>query len=86
MKSSDPREQWPISAISTSNGTPKFVKNVSLPWSLQNDVSKATAFGNLMAQGDSDSIGCRILVNDEVKVEKISNEVNAFTSCVLQAA
>lgn len=39
-----------------------------------------------MAQGDSDMIGCRILVNNEVKTEKISNEVNAFTSCVLQAA
>ena len=24
-----------------------------------------------MAQGDSDSIGCRILVDDEVKAEKI---------------
>ena len=68
------------------DGTPRFVKNVTLPWSLQNDVSKATAFGNLMAQGDSDMIGCRILVNNEVKSEKISNEVNAFTSCVVQAA
>lgn len=68
------------------DGTPRFAKNVTLPWSLQNDISKATAFGNLMAQGDSDMIGCRILVNNEVKTEKISNEVNAFTSCVLQAA
>lgn len=68
------------------DGTPKFIKNVTLPWSLVNDVSKATAFGNLMAQGDSDTIGCRILVQNEVKVEKISNEVNAFTSCTLQAA
>jgi len=68
------------------DGTPKFIKNVTLPWSLENDIAKATAFGNLMAQGDTDTIGCRILVNNEVKVEKISNEVNAFTSCVLQAA
>lgn len=68
------------------DGTPKLVKNVTLPWSLENDISKATAFGNLMAQGDSDSIGCRILVQGEVRVEKVSNEVNAFTSCTLQAA
>lgn len=68
------------------DGTPKFAKNVTLPWSLENDISKATAFGNLMAQGDTDMIGCRILVNNEVKAEKISNEVNAFTSCTVQAA
>jgi hypothetical protein len=39
-----------------------------------------------MAQGDSDSIGCRILVDDEVKAEKISDQYNAFTSCLLKAA
>lgn len=68
------------------DGTPRLVKNVTLPWSMENDISKATAFGNLMAQGNSDSIGCRILVQGQVKVEKVSNEVNAFTSCTLQAA
>jgi hypothetical protein len=39
-----------------------------------------------LAQGDGDSIGCRILVDDDVKAEKISNEYNAFTSCLLKAA
>ena len=68
------------------DGTPRLAKNVTLPWSMENDISKATAFGNLMAQGNSDSIGCRILVQGEVRVEKVSNEVNAFTSCTLQAA
>ncbi len=68
------------------DGTPRLAKNVTLPWSMENDIDKATAFGNLMAQGNSDSIGCRILVQGEVRVEKVSNEVNAFTSCTLQAA
>lgn len=68
------------------DGNPKFIKNVSLPWSLSIDVSKATAVGNVMAQGDSDSITCRILVGQDVKAEKTSNEVNAFTSCLLKAA
>jgi hypothetical protein len=39
-----------------------------------------------MAQGDGSSIGCRILVDDEVKAENSSTQVNAFTSCLLKAA
>lgn len=68
------------------NGNPKFVKSASLPWSLKVDISKATAVGNVMAQGDSDSISCRILVGDEVKAENTANDVNALTSCLLKAA
>jgi hypothetical protein len=36
--------------------------------------------------GYSDAIGCRIIVDDEVKAERISNQVNAFTSCLLKSA
>jgi len=39
-----------------------------------------------LAQGDSDSIGCRIVVDGEVKAERISNQVSAFTYCILKAA
>ena len=42
--------------------------------------------GNIAAQGDGDSIGCRILVDGVVKAEKTTHEVNAFTSCLLKAA
>jgi hypothetical protein len=42
--------------------------------------------GNIVAQGDSDSIGCRIVVDGVVKAEKVSHEVNAFTFCVLKGA
>jgi Mycobacterium membrane protein len=63
---------------------PQYVTNVSLPWRLQFDIGDQTAIGSLMAQGDSDSIGCRISVDDEVKAEKISDNVNAFTSCLLK--
>jgi hypothetical protein len=41
---------------------------------------------NVVAQGDSDSIGCRILVDGQVKAERISNEVNAFTYCRVNGA
>jgi hypothetical protein len=68
------------------DGEPQFVHGASLPWSLRFEITQATAIGSILAQGDGDSIGCRILVDDEVKAEKISNQVNAFTSCLLKAA
>jgi hypothetical protein len=42
--------------------------------------------GNIVAQGDSDSVGWRIVVNGVVKAETMSHEVNAFTFCLLKAA
>lgn len=68
------------------NGEPKHVDGARLPWSLQFEITTATTGGTIVAQGDSDSIGCRIMVDDEVKAEKISNQVNAFTSCLLKSA
>lgn len=42
--------------------------------------------GNVVAQGDSNRIGCRIVVDGQVKAERISNEVNAYTHCLVQGA
>jgi hypothetical protein len=39
-----------------------------------------------VARSDSDSIGCRIMVNGVVNAETISHEENAFTFCLLNAA
>ncbi|SIJ15656.1 MmpS family protein [Mycobacteroides abscessus subsp. abscessus] len=57
-----------------------------LPWSVKFEIGKTTAVGSIMAQGDGSSIGCRIIVDDEVKSEKVTNQTNAFTSCLLKAA
>jgi hypothetical protein len=48
--------------------------------------TQAAVVGNVVAQGDSDSIGCRIVVDGQVKAEKITHEVSAFTFCQLKAA
>ena len=68
------------------NAEPQHIQGASLPWSLQFAITETSAMGSVVAQGDSDSIGCRILVDDEVKAERISNQVNAFTSCLLKSA
>ena len=68
------------------NAEPQHVQGASLPWSLQFAIAETSAVGSVVAQGDSDDIGCRIIVDDEVKAERISNGVNAFTSCLLTSA
>lgn len=69
-----------------ADGDPQLIKGASLPWSLNFPITQAAVAGSLVAQGDSDSIGCRIVVDGEVKAERVSNEVNAFTFCQLKAA
>lgn len=68
------------------NADPQHVDGAVLPWSLHISTTKAAMVGNLMAQGDSNSIGCRILIDDVVKAERISNQVNAFTFCLVKSA
>lgn len=68
------------------NGEPQHIVGTPLPWSLEFAITAATAIGNLVAQGDSDSIGCRIVVDGVVKAQKTSNETNAFTYCMLKSA
>lgn len=68
------------------NADPQRVDDAQLPWSLHISTTKAAMVGNLMAQGDSNSIGCRILIDDVVKSERVSNEVNAFTFCLVKSA
>lgn len=68
------------------NGDPQLVTGVTLPWTLDVTVTPSASVGNLMAQGDSDSIGCRIVLDGVVKAENTTNQEQAFTSCSPKAA
>jgi hypothetical protein len=68
------------------NAEPQKVKGARLPWSLTFATTTATAVGSVMAQGDTDSIGCRIIVDGVVKTEKTMQETSAFISCLLKDA
>jgi hypothetical protein len=68
-----------------ANADPQRV-GARLPWSLEFPMTSATSVGSVVAQGDSDSISCRILVDGVVKAEKITHDVHAFTFCLLKAA
>gem|GEM_PF-996250 len=69
-----------------ADGDPEFIEGASLPWSLEFPITATGGIGSIAAQGDGYSIGCRILVDNVVKSEKITEGVSAFTSCVLKAA
>lgn len=67
------------------NSDPQLVDRARLPWSIQLTTNSPAVVGNIVAQGDSNSIGCRIVVDGHVKAERISNEVKAFTYCRTKA-
>lgn len=69
-----------------ANSEPQKVQDAVLPWRLEIVTTLPAVVGSIMAQGDSNTIGCRITVDGDVKAERISNEVNAYTFCLLKAA
>ncbi|AQA01102.1 hypothetical protein BVC93_00240 [Mycobacterium sp. MS1601] len=68
------------------DGTPQRTGEVSLPWSLTLETTLPSVMPNLMAQGDGQSISCRVTVDDEVKDERTADGVNAATYCLVKAA
>ncbi|CAM4144317.1 hypothetical protein MB901379_00658 [Mycobacterium basiliense] len=68
------------------NSDPQLVEAAVLPWSLHFTTNLAAVMGNLVAQGNTNSIGCRITVDGKIKAERISNEVNAYTYCLVKSA
>lgn len=68
------------------NSEPQRVDGAVLPWSLHITTNDAAVMGNIVAQGNSDNIGCRITVDGKVRAERVSNEVNAYTYCLVKSA
>jgi hypothetical protein len=68
------------------NVQPRQVPDASLPWSLTMVTTQPGAFTNVVAQGNSHSLGCRIIVDDQVKDERIVDAVNAYTYCLSKSA
>jgi hypothetical protein len=65
---------------------PQEIMDVTLPWSLTLTTTAPAASANIVAQGNGDTISCRITVNGEVKDEKTNNGLNAQTFCLVKSA
>jgi hypothetical protein len=81
----------PEGAVATINyldldAQPQIARNITLPWSLTLTTTAPAASANIVAQGDTDTIGCRILVDGVLKDEKTSTGVNAQTFCLVKSA
>ena len=78
-------------AIATINyldldAQPQKAVNVPLPWSLTLTTTAPAASPNIVAQGDGDTISCRITVDGVVKNENRSDGLNAQTFCLVKSA
>jgi hypothetical protein len=65
---------------------PQRVDNATLPWSQTLTTTDPTLFADLRAQGDGNTISCRITVNGVVKDERSTNNVNGYIACLDKSA
>lgn len=64
------------------NAQPQRADDVTLPWAYDTTTTQPAVFVNVTAQGNSDSIGCRIKIDDAVKDERTVTTLNALTYCL----
>ena len=64
------------------NAQPQRAEDVTLPWRYDTTTTQPAVLVNVMAQGDGDSLGCRIIIDDVVKDERQVNTSNAYTYCL----
>lgn len=68
------------------NAQPEQANFSSLPWTFTITTTVPAVIANVVAQGNSDNIGCRITVNGEVKDERSSAGHHAQTACLVKGA
>lgn len=64
------------------DSVPQQVDGAQLPWSMDLSTSLPSIVGSVVAQGHSSTIGCRIVVDGEVRAERHVSGTSAFTHCL----
>ena len=67
------------------DAAPQIARDVTLPWTLTLTTTAPAAGATIVAQGDSDTIGCRITIDGDLKDERTSTGVNAQTFCLVKS-
>lgn len=67
-------------------GDPNQIVGATLPWSIEVETNSPAMVGNVVAQGDSDFIGCRISADGVVKDERTARNVSAYVYCFTKSA
>jgi Mycobacterium membrane protein len=68
------------------NAKPHRADFATLPWSYQVTTPLPSMFANVVAQGNSDVIACRITVNGEVRDDRSATGHDAQAFCLVKAA
>ncbi|WP_428847401.1 MmpS family transport accessory protein [Mycolicibacterium cosmeticum] len=58
----------------------------ALPWTITLTTTLPSVFANIIAQGDSADLGCRITVNGDVRDEQSASGTDATAFCLVKAA
>src|ERR1700751_535006 len=61
-------------SILDGNSQPQMANFAALPWQITVTTTLSAMVANVVAQGDSASLGCRIIVNGDVRDEHASTE------------
>lgn len=69
-----------------STAQPEEASFTSLPWTYTITTTTPSVIANVVAQGNSDNIGCRITVNGVVLDEQSAAGRHAQTFCLVKAA
>ena len=67
-------------------GEPRRVDRAVLPWSIVLQTTEPSASANLVAQGKTSFLGCRVLVDGEVRDERTISGTNVQTFCIVKSA
>lgn len=68
------------------NANTHQVNAATLPWTATISTTLPAVSANIMAQGDSNNISCKITVDGVVREEKAANGHNAQTFCLVKSA
>jgi hypothetical protein len=68
------------------NSQPQRENFTTLPWSHTLTTTLPGVFANVVAQGDSDTIGCRIVVDGAVRDQQSASGLKAQAFCLDKAA
>lgn len=64
------------------NARPQRVDDAPLPWSYDDSTTTPAVLVNIQAQGDGNTLGCRITIDGVVKVQRSSDGAAAYVFCL----
>ncbi|MCB1286583.1 MAG: transport acessory protein MmpS [Mycobacterium sp.] len=64
------------------HANPQHVGATTLPWSYRDSTTTPAVIANVMAQSDGSYLGCRIIIDGEVKVERVVDIPGGYVSCL----